>query len=803
MPKIGEHWEQFKIVAPLGQGGMGEVFLADDTSLHRKVALKFLPGPLEEDAAARERFLREARSAAALDHPYICKIYEIGDVNDKAFIAMEYVEGKSLIQKLEAGPLPLGELLAVASEVVEAVEAAHQKGIVHRDLKAANIMVTPGGHAKVMDFGLATKLIVDPAEGSDVDTLSARLTAHGATPGTVVYMSPEQVRGEQLDARSDIFSIGVLLYELATANVPFQGATSGLTYDAILNRGAIPPTQLNPSVPTELEQIIQKALEKDRDVRYQSARDLLVDLRRLRRDSDVDNPAFTATAAAAAPIASAASTSTATAASKPSFAGVGLVAIALLLLAVAWMFLRSSPESAPAGDAIQSLAVLPFENSRDDPEVDYLSDGIAESLINRLSQLPQLSVQARSTAFRFRGQDLAPQAIGKQLGVGAVLTGRVMQQGTRLNVQAELVDTAKGTQIWGQQYEQELDDLLTVQNDLAAEISRALRLELTGAEFDQIAAGGTTDNEAYQAYLRGRHLWLQRTNERFKEAIAYFEEALEKDPDYALAYAGLADSYFLLGAQFYGADPDYPPADAIAQARAAALQAVRLDPSLAEPRATLGFIRFTQDWNWEMAEEDFLAAIERKPNYPTARQWYALLLMALDRHDEALEQAGRAVAIDPTGPLSSRMLGIVSLGAGRLGDGISQLERTLELSPAFPLAREYLMTAYWAAGDTERAIVIADQYDAAVGEFFRAASGQDAEEARQKLFDLPEELRSGNSVSILLVSGETDRYLEELTEMFANRDAQLPTAFASPLIGELRDDPRMKTLRENMGLPND
>ena len=613
---------------------MGEVFLAEDGSLNRKVALKFLPEPLQQDDTARERLLREARSAAALDHPYICKIYEIGEVDGKSFIAMEYIEGVTTQEKLRRGPLPLTELIQVGIEIGEAVEAAHKKQIVHRDLKTANIMITPDGHVKVMDFGLAKQVAMEGHE-SNVETLSADLTEHGTTPGTVVYMSPEQVRGDALDTRSDIFSLGILLYELATGIVPFQGATSGLTYDAILNRGATPPRKLNRQVPAELEQIIQKALEKDRENRYQTVKELVVDLKRLRRDSDTGNLSFEELGVAR-PREPAKAKSSAT----RWLAAAAVLAVAI----VGWLLLRPSTlDVAREAQPITSLAVLPFENPRNDPEVDYLSDGIAESLINQLSELPQLSVMARSTAFRYRGADVDLQTVGEELGVGAVLMGRVVQQGDRLNVQAELVDTAKGTQIWGHQYEHELDDLLTVQNDLATEITRALRLELTGEEQAQIASGGTADSEAYQSYLRGRYLWAKRTNEDIKRAIEFFEEAHAQDSNYALAYAGLADSYFILGGQFYGADQDYPPADSIAQARSLAFEALRLDEDLAEPRATLGIIRFTYDWDWEGAEDDFLAAIDRDPDYAQAQQWYSLYLSLIGRHDESIAHARQAV----------------------------------------------------------------------------------------------------------------------------------------------------------------
>ena len=791
MPSSGESWKQFKLLKPLGRGGMGEVFLAEDGSLNRKVALKFLPEPLQQDDTARERLLREARSAAALDHPYICKIYEIGEVDGKSFIAMEYIEGVTTQEKLRRGPLPLTELVHVGIEIGEAVEAAHKKQIVHRDLKTANIMITLDGHVKVMDFGLAKQAAMEGQE-SNVETLSADLTEHGTTPGTVVYMSPEQVRGDPLDTRSDIFSLGILLYELATGIVPFQGATSGLTYDAILNRGATPPRKLNRQVPAELEQIIEKALEKDRENRYQTVKELVVDLKRLRRDSDTGNLSFEELGVARP--------------GEPAPAKSGAtrwlaVAAVLAVAIVGWLLLRPSTSDVREAQPITSLAVLPFENPRSDPEVDYLSDGIAESLINQLSELPQLSVMARSTAFRYRGADVDPQTVGEELGVGAVLMGRVVQQGDRLNVQVELVETAKGTQIWGQQYEHELDDLLIVQNDLASEITRALRLELSGEEQAQIASGGTADSEAYQSYLRGRYLWAKRTNEDFKKAIKYFEEARERDPDYALAYAGLADSYFLLGAQFYGADEDYPPADSIAMARTSALEALRLDENLAEPRATLGFIRFAFDWDWDGAEADFLASIERDPGYATARQWYCLYLSTMDRHDEALDECHRAVELEPASPLFTRGLGSAYVSAGRYDEAIEYLERTLELAPSFPFTHEWLMDTYWVLGEKAKAVAVAEAYDPDVGRIYRLAHEGRLEGARDALASAPATLREGRGIVRYLIVGDNDAFFDALEAWVESRDRPLTTVVSGPLVNALRTDSRMIAVRERIGLP--
>ena len=415
----------------------GRVFLAEDTALNRKVALKFLPESLEEDPEARERFLTEAKSVAALDHPYICKIYEIGEVNGRAFFAMEYIEGVTLAEKLLAGPLRVPHILELGVELTDALEAAHKKGIVHRDIKTSNIIVTPDGHVKILDFGVAKRVAMDELSSSKVDTYSGRLSSSSGTPGTVIYMSPEQVRGEAVDGRTDIFSLGIVLYEMATGTIPYQGATSGLIYDAILNLGARPPRTYNPNLPEGLERLILKSLEKNRDHRFQSAKDLMVELKQMKRDTDSGAGIPTVVV----PEEAATSGNTALL-----WALFGLALLLVIGLAIFRAF-----SGTPTG-MIGSLAVLPFENTQNDPEIDYLGDGIAETLINRLSPLPQLAVMARSTAFRYRESNVDPRAVGRELGVGAVLTGRIVRQGENLNVQAELVDVANGTQIWGEQY---------------------------------------------------------------------------------------------------------------------------------------------------------------------------------------------------------------------------------------------------------------------------------------------------------------------------------------------------------------
>jgi serine/threonine-protein kinase len=767
-------WKQFKLVAPLGKGGMGQVFLAEDTALDRKVALKFLPVDLEEDKTARERFLREAKAAAALDHPYICKIYEIGEVEGKAYIAMEYIEGTTLFEKIASGPLPLARVLDLGAEIAEALEAAHKKQIVHRDIKTANIMVTPEGHVKILDFGLARMLAMEALSASKVDTYSGRLSSHDSTPGTVIYMSPEQVRGEPIDGRTDIFSLGVVLYEMATAKLPFQGATSGLIYDAILNLGPRPPSYHNPQTPPDLERVILKALEKDREHRYQNAKDLMVDLKRLKRDTDTGAGRQPAT----------------TPRERIGMRWGALGATAGLLAVLGIVLFRAGSGGSPT--AIDSLAVLPFENTRSDPEIDYLSEGIAETLINRLSPVPELRVMARSTAFRYRGLD--PIEAGRTLKVGAVVTGRVVQQGDNLNVQAELVDVSNGTQIWGEQYNRKLADIVTVQNEIAQNISQALRLTLTGDEV-------TSNSEAYQAYWKGRFHWNRRTNEDFKKAILFFEESLTRDPALALAHVGLADSYVLLGAQFYGADADFPPAVAMAKARTAAQKALALDPNLAEAYTTLAYISFLHDWNWEAAEKDFLEAIERKPRYAVAHQWYSELLMLLGRHDEAVGQGRQALELEPTSPILSRELGYRLYQARRYPEAIGEFRNTLELDPDFSLARRMLTDALWDGGRIGEALAEAERLDERRRTLFQLLAQGKTKEARAWVESFPREEFSPMYLSTLHArAGDKEKALALLEEGLEKHIPQLLTTVGQPLFDPWRSEPRFRKLKRGMGL---
>ncbi len=658
----------------LGRGGHGGGFLARDPRLGRRVALK-VPRPealLSEDL--RQRFLREARAAAALAHPNLVTIHEIGDDQGRPFLVLELLEGQPLTEVIHGTPLPLGRLLTLAIQIADALDAAHAIGIIHRDVKPANIFVTRRGDAKVLDFGLAklaAPFQVSAASMSTVAPDAEQITGPGTTLGTVAYMSPEQARGEDLDTRTDLFSFGVVLYEMATGRRAFGGSTTAVVFDEILNRMPVPIARVNLELPLELERIIRKALEKNRELRYRSAAEMRSDLTRLQRETEsghlVAATVRTDLQPQPQPPMPAARVGRRTAA-----IWIGAAALVIGGAALAYRF------AAGGLDRIDSLAVLPFVNASGSPDTEYLSDGITEALINALSQLQGVRVSARSLAFRYKGKDVDPLKAGRELKVGAVLAGRVTMRGNTLVIQADLMDVSTASQIWGSQYSRPVADILAVQDDIATEIFDKLRLRLTGEEIKRATKRYTEDAEAYQLYLKGRFYWNQGTIGGFKKSIEYLQEAIAKDPKYALAYAGFADSSISLGS-FY--------VEAIADAKAAATKAIELDPTLAEAHVALGHINFWLDWNWPAAEREFRKGIALNASSALAHDQYATFLAAMQRSDEAIAEAKRAQELDALSPIVNTDLGWCLLYADRIADAIAQFQTALELDGRYLPAR--------------------------------------------------------------------------------------------------------------------
>lgn len=760
---LKETISQYHLLEKLGGGGMGEVYLAEDTNLGRSIALKILPPDVAHDRKRLRRFLQEARAAAALHHPNVAHIYEIGEFDGINFIAMEYVEGQTLDAKINRHPLGTVQIIEIGIEIADALTEAHAKGITHRDIKPTNIILTPRGGLKVLDFGLAKVTTVAGAEpqraASDISTQIK--TTPGLVIGTVQYMSPEQALGCEVDYRSDIFSLGGVLYEMATGRLPFSGKTATEIIDRIAHTQPEAIARFNYNVPAELEHIIRKCLEKDRERRYQSAHELLIDLRNLQRDSN-------------------ASTGTA---------------------------VRSRRQR--SRKLISSLAVLPLVNASADPNVEYLSDGITESIINSLAQLPQLRVMARSTVFRYKGREVDPQEVGRDLNVRAVLAGRALRVGDRLIIKTELVDTTDGAQIWGEQYNRSPSDILVVQEEIAKEISEKLQVKLTAQEQKRLIKRYTENTEAYEAYLKGRHYWNKRTVEDFKKGIEYFQQAIEKDPRYALAYAGLADSYILLATYNI-----LPPTEAIPEARMAAMKALEIDDKLAEAYISLATIEGEHEWNWSIAEKEFKQAIKINPNYAIAHQWYGEYLVVMGRFDEALAAIKRAHQLDPLSLVVNLALGDVFYYTRRYDEAIEQYGKTLEIDSNFAFAYSYLGSAYLqkalyaeAIAELEKARELSGGEPLIVawlGYAFALAGEKD--KARDMLDELKErskrEYISSYYLAIIYAGlDEKDQAFEYLEKAYEERSSWLPRLKAEPKFDSLRSDQRFADLLQRVGLP--
>jgi serine/threonine protein kinase/tetratricopeptide (TPR) repeat protein len=825
---VGARLGRYEIRSRIGAGGMGEVYLAQDTELDRTVAIKILPQNLASDPQRLQRFVQEAKAASALNHPHILTIHEIGTVENTRFIATEFIDGDTLRQHMQS-PRKLTEILEIAIQTASALAAAHGTGIIHRDIKPENVMVRRDGYIKVLDFGLAK--LTEP-QGSTTDgeapTKAMVNTGAGTVMGTPNYMSPEQAKGTHVDARTDVWSLGAVLYEMIAGRVPFPGETPTETISLILQKEAAPLTRFTPDVPAELERMITKALTKDREERYQTIKDLLIDLRALKRKLEVDaeidrtvSPELrsalststsqgVATGSAVMPTAQASLSH----ASSAEYIASGIknhqIAVAALVVIVliggitaVVFYLRARTNAV----AIKSIAVMPFVNEGGNADMEYLSDGMTDTLISSLSQLPNLNVKARSSVFRYKGKEAGAQTIGKDLNVQAVLNGRIAQRGDQLTLTLELVDAQTENVIWSDQYTRKQVDLVSLQSDIARDVSIKLKTKLSGVEEQKIAKTYTANPEAYQLYLKGLFYWNKRTAEALKTSVEYYNLAIAKDPNYAQAYAGMALAYVLF--------PEYSagtPADSMPKAKTAATNALQLDETLAEAHSALAHALFTYDRNLPESNREYQRAIELNRNYATAHQWYADNLVVMQRFDEAIAEGKRAVELDPLSLVVNLELATNYDYARQPDQAIAQLGKTIELDKNWYLAHMVLCQAYdlksqfaQAAAECQRARELNDDpYVLAFLAHALVASGK-RDEALKVLGQMNELAKQryvpayGFGVAYAGL-GEKDQAFQWLERSLQDRAWDITYLKVDPLMDNLRADPRFADLVKRVGL---
>ncbi len=781
---IGQSISHYKILEKLGEGGMGVVYKAEDTKLRRIVALKFLPHHLDVNNTEQARFLQEAQAAATINHPHVCTVYDILEEGGQQFIVMEYIDGTTLKAHMPAKNVQ--EALAYAVQIGDALKEAHAKGIVHRDIKPENIMVNAKNQIKVMDFGLA-KL-----RGS------LKLTRTSSTVGTLSYMAPEQLQGGEVDSRSDIFSFGVVLYELLAGRMPFHGEHEAAIMYSIVNEEPAPLQSLRPEFSPELDRIVRRALEKDIEDRYQHIDDMVSELRRLQKQTTrVVRPQEAVAEKAEKPVA--------LAHSRPLMKIVlaGVAAVALVAVGL-WYFLAGKTDQ-----TITSMAVLPFVNIGGDPSKEYLSDGFTEGLINSLSRLPRMKMMSGNSVFRYKGKNIDPRQAGKELQVAAVLLGKIAQNNDALTISVELVNTQDDSHIWGEQYERTLADLVTLQGTITRDISNQLNIALTGEQQSQLTQQMTGSSEAYQLYLKGRYYWYKRTSEGFSKAVQYFNQAIEKDPSFARAYAGLADAYAIMGAYSF-----ISPKESRDKAMAAARRALEIDDRLAEAHTTMAVLYENYDWDWAKCEQEYRRAIELDPNYATAHQWYGEFFASAGKFDQAYAEIKKSIELDPLAPIHYASTYTVLVPLRRYDEAIQQQRKALEIDPNFPRAHACLAWIYYAAGKFE---------DAAAEARLAVANSDSGVEYLSELALIYGRLgKRADALSILALLekkaqsiyvdpslfaaihiglGDNDKAFRLLGQAVDERSTYMEYLKIDPSLNGLRDDPRFTQLLKRVGLP--
>ena len=830
---IGRTIGYYRLLEKLGSGGMGVVYRAEDTRLGRMVALKFLPEEMAQDPKSIERFRREACAASALDHPNICSIFEIGAYEGKPFIVMQYLPGQTLKQMLgrrhprassfgrrerdahsprDSGeyqgavkPLKVSEILDLGIQVADALDAAHSKGIVHRDIKPANIFVTERGQAKVLDFGLAKLVTAREAKEGATDgstTSDGPLTGSGDVVGTVEYMSPEQVRCEEVDARTDLFSFGLVLYEMAAGQRAFSGDSLGAIVNSILHRVLPSPRLYNPDLPPKFEAIISKAIERDRTLRYQTASDLRADLQRLKRDTESEHGGVQPVVADRRSVWK-----------RRGWVAAGIAPLALVVIAMLLVGLNvDNWRDRLLGHAmlprIQSLAVLPLENLSHDPEQEYFADGMTEALIGELSQIRPLRVISRNSVMQYKGQRKPTPQIAKELNVDAVVEGSVLRSGDRVRISARLVQANPEKNLSTYSYERDLSDVLALQREVAQAIAEGVQIKLSPQEASRLRPARAVKPDAYEAYLKGRYFWNKRDREGMTKGLRYFQQAVELDPGYALAYVGVADSYLIEG------DNEWlPPYEAFPKAKEASLKALEIDDTLAEAHTSLAMIK-QLEWDWMGAETAYKEALALDPRYATAHQWYSSLLAVTGRQEEAIAGARRAVELDPLSPIVITDMGRIYYFARRYKEARRTLDGIGEVSPDFFWARYVLGLVDGqerkfgeSIVDLQKANSLSggdDRTQAALGYAYALAGRKDA--AQKILNELKAQSRtryvSPYVLALPCVGLNKDEAFQWLEEAFKQRNIDLPWVGVDPLFDPLRSDARFHSLLQRVGLPN-